>query len=331
MRIGLTYDLAADWADEDLDPEDLAEFDAEETVAAIGDALRRRGHAVERIGRARALLPRLLAGARWDLVFNVCEGLRGPGRESLVPALLDAHAIPYTFSDPLVLALCLHKAHTKRVARDAGIPTASFLVLDRPEDARDPALPLPAFLKPVAEGTGKGIGPTSLCRTPEDAAREAARLLARHAQPVLAEAYLPGREFTVGVLGTGRDACAIGTMEVLTAQTYGFETKKAWQGRVSYRLADDPAALAARDTALAAWRVLGCRDLGRVDLRCDARGQPRLLEVNPLAGLHPVDSDLVILAGLAGHDHDWLIGAAVDAACARLGLPQGTPRGPLRP
>lgn len=321
MLVGLTYDLASEWAREGLGPEDLAEFDSEVTVAAIERALCRRGHAVERIGRARALLPRLLAGERWDLVFNICEGLRGPGREALVPALLDAFGIPYVFSGPLVLALCLHKAHTKRVVRDAGVPTAPFLVLDRPEDARDPALPLPAFLKPVGEGTGKGIGPASLCRTAAAAEQEAARLIARHAQPVLAEAYLPGREFTVGILGTGRQSRAIAVMEVLTADVYGFETKKAYEDRVSYRLGEDAEALAAQEAALAAWRVLGCQDLGRVDLRSDAQGRPHFLEVNPLAGLHPVDSDLVLLAGLAGRDHDWVVGEAVRAACARLGLP----------
>jgi D-alanine-D-alanine ligase len=321
MRIGLTYDLAADWAGEGLTPEDLAEFDAETTVAAIEAALRRQGHAVERIGRAQALMPRLIAGGRWDLVFNICEGLRGPGREALVPALLDAHAIPYTFSDPLVLALCLHKGHTKRVVRDADVPTAPFLVLERPEDARSSALPLPAFLKPVAEGTGKGIGPASLCGTAADAEREAARLLARYAQPVLAEAYLPGREFTVGVLGTGAESHVIGVMEVLTAETYGFETKKAYEGRVSYRLADDGEARAAERAALAAWRCLGCRDLGRVDLRSDADARPQFLEANPLAGLHPVDSDLTILAGLAGHSHAWLIDQTMRGACLRLGLP----------
>ena len=130
MRIGLTYDAAADWAAAGLDAEQLAEFDAEETIAAIAAHLAARGHAVERIGRARALLARLGEGARWDIVFNICEGLHGPGREALVPALLEAHFIPFTFSDSLVCALTLHKGHTKRVVRDAGVPTADFRVLE---------------------------------------------------------------------------------------------------------------------------------------------------------------------------------------------------------
>jgi D-alanine-D-alanine ligase len=317
MRIGFTYDLVSDWAFEGLDAEQLAEFDADVTIAAIAAHFSARGHEVESIGRARALLGRLADGARWDIVFNICEGLHGPGREALVPALLESLSIPCVFSDSLVMALALHKGHTKRVVRDAGLPTADFFVADR----ADTACPLayPVFLKPVAEGTGKGIGPTSLCRTPREVASGAARLLARFRQPVLAEAYLPGREFTVGIVGTGDAAHVVGAMEIDSSATYGFATKKDYAA-VRYRLADDAEGRAAAEVALGAWRLLGCRDGGRVDLRSDAAGQPNFLEVNPLPGLHPVDSDLVILAGLAGRDHAWLLDRIMESACARAGL-----------
>ncbi len=317
MRIGLTYDAVADWEDAGLDAEHLAEFDAEETIAAIAACLTARGHAVDRIGRAQALVARLASGARWDIVFNLCEGLRGPGREALVPALLEAYSIPATFSDSLVLALCLHKGHTKRVIRDAGVPTADFRVLDTADAPC--GLDFPVFAKPVAEGTGKGVGPGSLCRTPQDLRATAARLLDRFAQPVLAERYLPGREFTVGILGDGAGAEPVGVMEIVSAATYGFATKKDYAA-VRYRLAEDAEGRQAADVALAAWRALGCRDGGRVDLRSDAAGRPMFLEVNPLAGLHPVDSDLVILARLTGRDHAWLIERIMQAACARAGL-----------
>jgi len=317
LCIGLTYDLVADWQGEGLEAEHLAEFDAEDTIAAIAGCLTRRGHAVQRIGRARALVERLAGGARWDLVFNICEGLYGPAREALVPALLDAYAIPCVFSDPLVLALALHKGHTKRVVRDAGLATAPFAVLDRPEVP--PGLVYPVFAKPVAEGTGKGIGPDSLCSTPAALEATAARLLRRFDQPVLVEAWLPGREFTVGLVGTGTAAEVVGVMEIVSPTTYGFDTKKHY-AHVRYRLADDDEAAAAAALALASWRVLGCRDGGRIDLRSDAERRPMFLEVNPLAGLHPVDSDLVILARLAGHDYDWLLGRIVASACARAGL-----------
>jgi D-alanine-D-alanine ligase len=130
---------------------------------------------------------------------------------------------------------------------------------------------------------------------------------------------LPGREFTVGILGTGDAAETIGVMEIDSPATYGFATKKRYDD-VRYRLADDAEAAQAARTALAAWRILGCRDGGRVDLRSDAHGQPMFLEVNPLPGLHPVDSDLVILARLAGRDYAWLIGRIMQVACDRAGL-----------
>ena len=317
MRIGLTYDSVVDWANEGLDAEQLAEFDGEPTIAAIDAHLSRRGHPVDRIGRARALVARLHGGESWDIVFNICEGLHGPGREAMVPALLESFEIPCVFSDSLVMALTLHKGHTKRVVRDAGLPTAEFVVLER---ADEPCrLTYPVFLKPVSEGTGKGIGPASLCHTPRDVQAEAARLIARFRQPALAECFLPGREFTVGIVGTGAEAQVVGVMEIDSFATYGFATKKNY-GDVRYRLADDAEGCAAAEVALGAWRLLGCRDGGRVDVRSDGAGQPQFLEVNPLPGLHPVDSDLIILAGLAGHDHAWVLDRIMDSACARAGL-----------
>jgi D-alanine-D-alanine ligase len=317
MRIGLTYDLVADWAGEACDAEQLAEFDTPATIDAIAAHLEQRGHRVERIGRAKSLLARLHDGARWDIVFNICEGLLGPGREALVPALLESCAIPYVFSDSLVLAVALHKGHCKRIVRDAGLPTAAFSVLD--QAGQHPGLHFPVFAKPVAEGTGKGIGAASLCRTEAELHRLVAALSQKFRQPVLVESWLPGREFTVGIVGSGAAAEAVGTMEIRSHATYGFATKKNYAD-VKYRLCDDAEARAAEQVALGAWRVLGCRDGGRVDLRSDADDRPMFLEVNPLAGLHPVDSDLVILARLAGHDHGWLLDRIMQSACARAGL-----------
>ena len=317
MKIGFTYDLVADWTDEAHDAEQVAEFDSPATIDAIAGHLAARGHVVERVGRARSLLARLHAGARWDIVFNICEGLHGPGREALVPALLESFGIPCMFSDSLVLALALHKGHAKRIVRDAGLPTAAFAVLERP--AADAGLGYPVFVKPVAEGTGKGIAAASLCHAGAELLAVSTRLIARFRQPVLVEQYLPGREFTVGLVGTGAAAEAVGVMEIDSAATYGFATKKHYDD-VRYRLAADAQSQAARDVALRAWRLLGCRDGGRVDLRGDALGRPMFLEVNPLAGLHPLDSDLVILSRLAGHDYAWLLDRIMRSACDRAGL-----------
>src|SRR5512137_1532774 len=135
MTVGLTYDLRSEYLARGYSEEDTAELDRDDTVTAIEDAVRKAGHATVRIGSAGALAERLSKDQRWDLVFNICEGLYGLGREALVPAMLDAHRIPYTFSDPAVLALSLQKALTKRVVRDLGVPTPDFAVIEKPEDA----------------------------------------------------------------------------------------------------------------------------------------------------------------------------------------------------
>ena len=163
MLVGLTYDLKADYLALGVSPEDAAEFDKEETIAGFEAALRELGYETARVGHARALVKRLEAGDRWDLVFNICEGLRGVAREAQVPAILDLYGVPYVFSDPLVLALTLHKGLTKRVVRDAGVPTSDFCVYETAEDLEGLRFDAPFFVKPVAEGTGKEIGRAS-CR-----------------------------------------------------------------------------------------------------------------------------------------------------------------------
>lgn len=325
LRVGFTYDLRDAWLAEGLGEEETAEFDSQGTIEAIAGHLAARGFALDRIGHHRALVARLAAGERWDLVFNICEGLAGFGREALVPALCEAYGIPCVFSDSLVLALALHKGHTKRLVRDAGVPTAPFAVVEHARDVAAIDLPFPLFAKPVAEGTGKGVERASRCADRAALARTSADLLARFRQPVLVETYLPGREFTVGIVGTGSEARTIAAMEVRLNQAahdgvYGLATKEDWHGRVDYVLATDPTAREAEQVALAAWRALGCRDGGRVDLRCDAEGRPQFLEVNPLAGLNPTHSDLPILARLAGYDFAWLMDRILDSALSRAGL-----------
>ena len=156
MRIGITYDLRDDYLAMGYGLEETAEFDRADTIEAIEGALRQLRHRPERIGNIRELARRLVAGERWDLVFNIAEGVKGMGREAQVPALLEAYEIPYTFSDTLVNALTLHKGMAKRVVRDAGVPTAPFAIVEEPADIRDVGLPFPLFAKPAGEGTGKG-------------------------------------------------------------------------------------------------------------------------------------------------------------------------------
>ena len=320
----MTYDLRDDYIAEGYTEEETAEFDHPLTIAAIEGALQSLGFETDRIGHVRALAERLVAGERWDLVFNIAEGLRGFGREAQVPALLDAWDIPYTFSDPLVLSLTLHKGMTKRVIRDLGIPTPDFAVVETREEIAAVDLPFPLFAKPVAEGTGKGVTAASKIGDPEGLARVCGELLATFGQPVLIETFLPGREFTVGIIGTGAEAFAPGVLEVhLTEKAepgvYSYANKDDWHGKIEYALAHDEMALTAKETALAAWRGLGCRDGGRIDLRADVRGVPNFIEVNPLAGIRPEHSDLPILCELAGMPYRELINGIMLSALKRVG------------
>ncbi|WP_323775717.1 D-alanine--D-alanine ligase [Leisingera sp.] len=329
MLIGLTYDLRDDHQGSGLSNEAMAEFDSPETISAIETVLRSLGHQTQRIGHVRSLAQRLVAGDRWDLVFNIAEGLHGRAREAQVPALLEAFGIAYTFSDPLTQALGLDKAMAKRIVRDAGIPTAPFAVLETSADDCSLCLRFPVFLKPLAEGTGKGCEHASKAADRQQANAVAHSLRQRFRQPVLAECFLPGREFTVGLLGNGTEARVIAVMEILLLETaeaeiYSFQNKEQWESRVSYRLANDAEASAAGTAALAAYQALGCRDAARIDLRSDAMGQPHFLEVNTLPGLHPSHSDLPILSAKAGLDYSNLIAEITSAAIRRIGLEEST-------
>ena len=322
MRIGVTYDLKSEYLAAGMGAEDAAEFDCEVTIAAICDALCALGHEPVRIGTVQSLAARLVAGERWDAVFNICEGLKGYAREAQVPALLDAYGIPAVFSDALTLSVGLDKSWSKRIARDQGVPTADFAVIETCADIARVDLPYPLFLKPVAEGSGKGVSSRSMVRNAAELRRTAKDLLARFGEPVLVETYLPGREFTVGIIGTGEGAEILGVMEVNTtrdaeANAYGFLNKTDWEGRVYYTMPDDAEAARAGEVALAAWRALRCRDGGRLDVRSDANGKPHFLEVNPLAGINPESSDLVFLARFKGIAYSDLIGRILDSFLAR--------------
>jgi len=325
VRVGLTYDLRSEWLSEGYSELETAEFDREETVAAVEAALRNESLLTERIGNYRGLIAALSAGKRWDMVFNFCEGMHGLGREALVPALLDAYRIPYTFSDAVVLALSLHKGLTKHVVRDAGVPTPDFAVVESPADIGEIRLRYPLFAKPIAEGTGKGITADSRIGSLEDLRRICESLLTTYRQPVLVEEYLPGREFTSAIIGTGTDARVVGTMEIIPLSTadanaYTYMNKEYCDDRVRYELANGAEAEACAQVALHAWKALGARDAGRVDIRMDARGRPSFIEANPLAGLHPVHSDLPIICTMVGITFQELIGAIVASARKRAGV-----------
>lgn len=328
MRVGLTFDLRKHYLERGFTEEETAEFDSEATIGFLEETIRSLGHRVTRIGNIYELTKLLSAGQRWDLVFNVAEGLYGRSREAQVPAILEAFNILYTFSDPLTLALSLDKAAAKSVIRNAGIPTPDFfLIKSRSDiDLLPERLQYPLFIKPVAEGTGKGITPESIIGDVNALRRNAAAMLDAHRQPVIVETYLPGREFTVGILGTGEKARAVGVLEVeLLANAeplvYSYLNKELCEERVLYKLItdrqDEEIVRECMDIALRSFVGMGCRDAGRIDLKTGADGKLYFLEINPLAGLHPTHSDLPICCSQAGIAYENLISSIIDSAMER--------------
>jgi D-alanine-D-alanine ligase len=323
MKVGLTYDLRSEYLAMGYGEEETAEFDREETVASLEAAIRSLGHETVRVGHLRSLVQRLAAGERWDVVFNICEGLRGFGREAQVPALLEAYDIPCTFADPLTACLTLHKGLAKRVLRDAGVPTTDFRLVERLSDVDRVDLPFPLFVKPVAEGTAKGVHPTSKVVDRGALRDRCAELLAQYRQPVLVEPYLPGREFTTGVIGEGDEAVAVATLEIVLlagkaeVDAYTYLNKEESEQRCEFPLAPEPWASRCAELSLAAWRALGCRDAGRIDLRADAAGNLMVMEANPLPGMHPTHSDLPMLCAAVGVPYVELVRRILDGAIRR--------------
>lgn len=322
MRVGLTYDLRDDYLAAGFSDEEAGEFDSLVTIEALEGAISRNGHAVERIGSIMALVDALAAGRRWDLIFNIAEGVSGIAREAQVPALLEAYGVPFTFSSADVLTVAMDKAVAKLVVRQAGVATPDFAVVRSARDLQGLDLPFPLFVKPLAEGTSKGVQETSRVTDRPALTRKCLEVLKAYRQPALVETFLPGREFTVGLLGAGAGARLIGVAEV-TFKPGGDPSAYSYRNKMDafdvLALASDATAVAAGETALSAWRALGCRDAGRIDIRCDADGRPNFIEANPLAGLRPEWSELCVLAEQAGLSYDALIGAILSEASGRVG------------
>ena len=323
MRIGFTYDLKDDYQHYAL--EETAEFDSRFAVDSLAKALADMGHDVDRVGNVFALVARLAQGDRWDMVFNICEGLYGTGRESLVPALLDAYRIPYVFSDPLVHALTLHKGVCKQVFLGAGLPTAPFMIIAQPP-VSEPLFfpsPYPLFVKAVAEGTRKSISASSKVHNEKELADQAAELIRKFRQPVIVEPFLPGREVTVGILGTGEAAFCLGVMEIAftgkaDSDCHSYYNKEHFEEATVYTQGTDSYAQRCASLALASHRALNIRDASRVDIRADSDGNPQIMEINSLPGLTPKRSDLILLGEMAGWSHQRIVEAIMESASRRL-------------
>ena len=308
-------------------PDEEAEFDSPETVEAIAASLRRCGLDVVVLEADRDL-PDRLREKDIRFVFNIAEGRGGRDREAQVPALLSLLGIPYSGSDALAMSVTLDKALCKRIAASWGVRTAPFVLLSPGDEEALPALEYPVLVKPNAEGSGKGISEHCIARTPA-ALRDMLRDLFRdYGQDMLAETFLPGREFTVGILGNGPDLRVFPPMEIVYRHptqgpycVYSYEIKKNYLQHVRYVCPagiPDETAREMTEAARTMFEALGCRDLARVDFRMDGEGRPCFLEINPLPGLAPHYSDYPIAAEALGISHDELIAAVVKSALARL-------------
>ena len=316
--------------------DEFAEWDSPETIAAVEAALKKLGKVVRL--EADEEFPDRLRRTRPDIVFNIAEGLHGVNREAHVPAICEFYGIPYSGSDPFTLALCLDKARTKETLAFHRIPTAPFTVVEGAGDlAKARALPLPLFVKPLHEGSSKGITDKNLCWDYDQLAEQTEFLLENYHQPVLVEQYLPGKEFTCGVLGNGADAVVLPlvgmnfeTLPEGALPIYSFDAKFVWDRPENpLDIFECPAKVtpalrgAIESTVLAAYHALGCRDWARVDVRFDGAGIPNLIEVNPLPGILPKPEDNSCLpkaARAAGIGYDELIQSCLRHAAARQGV-----------
>ena len=320
MKIGITYDLRSWYTDRGYSMDDTAEFDKQETVDALESSLKIMGYETDPVGNAFQLIEALSAGKRWDLVFNIAEGLYGDGRESVVPAILDQYKIPYVFSGPVIMGLSLNKHIAKLVVAASGVPVSPGLLIADLKDLNNCTLKYPLFVKPVSEGTGKGITAKSLVNTKEELKNMVEWILKEFHQPALVEEYLSGREFTVGIIGYGEDAMAIGGMEITCADNlpYSLEVKENYQNYCTYKPLDADISEECKSVALSAWKALDAVDAGRVDLKADRNGKICFIEANPLAGLNPVHSDLPILSRMYGIDYQTLMEMIMKAAIRRI-------------
>lgn len=329
MKFGITFTLKDATANPAGVPDDWQEeLDSPVTIDAIARVLSGMGHQVVKLGDGPELIDRLRR-EKPDVVFNLAEG-RGisRSREAWVPALLESLGIPYTASDPLTCAITLEKDYAKRLVASAGVLVPPGIVLQSSDPLPDPGtlkLTYPLLVKPAWEGSSKGVRNRCLVHRPDDLIDVIREVQQSYVQPVLIEEFIEGEELTVGLVGNGSALECVGIMQVLPQKptahfVYSLEVKRDYENQVTYECpAHLPSELLAKTTAAAkkSFHALGCRDLARVDFRI-RNSEPYFLEINPLPGLNPVNSDLVIMTRLQGVPYEALIGRIVTAALLRL-------------
>lgn len=312
-----------------------AEWDTEETIQAVKTALEER-HTVTLIEADEDAYQKLFA-VQPEIVFNIAEGMRGPSREAQIPAILELLGIPYTGSDPLTLGICLDKSRAKEILSYYKIPTAPFAVVASLSELEKARTLLPAIVKPLYEGSSKGILNSSLVYTAQDLRREVKRVLTDYEEPALVEKFLSGREFTVALLGNGSALQVFPVVELRLDKlpqgvnpVYSYEAKWVWdQSDHPIEMYDCPARIDAqldariKEICVQAYHVLRVRDWCRIDVRLDEQGNPNILELNPLPGILPNPDDhscFPMAARAAGLNYNQMLNAVLEAAAARYGI-----------
>jgi D-alanine-D-alanine ligase len=323
--VGLAFNLKRVVPKSATDDDQDAEYDSPKTIAAVREALESFGHQVVEL-EANSDFPVSVSSSGVDVVFNLAEGIRGRNREAQVPGILELLDLPYTGSDPATLSISLDKVLAKRIVNQHGVPVANSIVMLTGKEKLPKGLSFPLVVKPVAEGSSKGVSEKSVVRN-DDELREIAREIAgKYRQGALVEEFLTGREFTVGLLGEKRPR-VLPPMEIVFLNKdkpnpiYTFEHKLDVTDEIRY---DAPAVVdaallkqierVARDT----FGALGCRDVARIDLRMDSRGRVNFIECNPLPGLTPEWSDLCLIAKAANMAYRDLIGEILAPAIRRF-------------
>ena len=329
LRVGVAYNLKNSIVTGPPDSE--AEFDDPETIQAIKTALINSGCEVELLEADKQFPARLLQ-CKPDIVFNIAEGRSGRGREAHVPAMLNFFGIPFTGSDEATMCISMDKPLAKKLLSIHHVPTPKYKVYKYYGQANNRAtargLRFPVIIKPAAEGSGKGISGLSIAHDVADLHAALSRAIADYKQDMLIEEFISGREFTVAIIGDGRNVRAFPPMEIVFLDKehniYSYETKRRFKEFVEYKCPPDMDGATLAELARLARRVydvLECRDFARVDFRMDSGGALYFIEINTLPGLAPGYSDLPILAELCGMGYRELIISILNSALTRYGMP----------
>lgn len=349
FRVALLANLKTNAPHWDGMPEDQwDDLDGEKTINALVDAIRSGGHVCEFLEGDITLVD-TVRQFKPDICFNICESHFGDSREAQVPAILEKLQIPYTGSKVLCLSLALDKPMTKRVLTYHELPTPGFQSFERVDEPLDEKMQFPLFVKPSREGTGMGVSAKSIVNDEDELREQVGLMINRYHQPALVESFIEGREVTVGMVGNlvGPVARRLPHDEDLPRMQAGLrffppmevdlspylETDAVYDNRLKVALADQltylcPAPLDEEMVdelnwlAAAVFRVTGALDVARVDFRLDAHQnwKPYILEINPLPGLSPGISDIVIEAAAEGVEHVELVNMILDAALRRYGM-----------